>query len=182
MEILDVWSKFKEHITVFPDFKDALNLGCNLEDLAEIEDQIDLIIPSDFKTIYLTNNGQKGNIGGIFIASSGYSKFSKLYFLELKKIPITLERLKDVDVFDSGMIPFAVDDEGDSMDDVYCINSKTGEINLLWVAAIDWTITILILIKKETAKHIQWNYSIYNCYFISMITKIYIQQYQNIII
>jgi len=140
MDILDAWNKFKDRLSLYSISEESLNPGCKLEFLSKIEAQIGLKFPNDFKSLYLTNNGQKLNDDKIFKASSGWSKFSKLYFLELEKIPIIMDKLKNVDVFDSGLIPFAVDDMGDSMDDVYCIDSKTEEVYLLWVAAIDWTL------------------------------------------
>ncbi len=142
MDIISVWNKFKDKIKLFQVFEDVLNPGCKKEDLAKIEDQLELKFPGDFKKLYLTNNGQKGKTEGIFKASSGYSKFSKLKFIEIDKIPEISNYLEanDVDVFTPEIIPFAADDEVESMDDVYCIDSKTGEIYLLWTLAVDWTL------------------------------------------
>jgi len=142
MDILKTWNKFKAKTTVFPDFEDDLNPGCRIEDITKVEEKMELKFPNDLKTLYLTNNGQKGKGEGIFKASSGYSKFSKLYFLDIDKILhiYNLLNANKVDVFAPELIPFAVDDEGEPMDDVYCIDSKTGEIYLLWVNAIDWTL------------------------------------------
>ncbi|MHA1150485.1 MAG: SMI1/KNR4 family protein [Promethearchaeota archaeon] len=142
MDFSDTWNKFKDQISVFPIFKTALNPGCKKEDLIKFENRMKLKLPNDLKTLYLTNNGQKGNVDGIFKASSGYSKFSKLKFLEINKIVNIIDILnsKNVDVFTPEMIPFAADDEGGSIDDIYCIDSQTEEIYLLWVATIDWTL------------------------------------------
>ena len=142
MDITEVWNKFKDKITLFLIFKDVLNPGCNMEDLSKLEDQMELKFPNDLKTLYLANNGQKEKVEGIFKASSGYSKFSKLKFLDIDKILIVFHFLdtREVDVFTPELIPFAVDAEGDSMDDVYCIDSKTEEIYLLWVLTPDWTL------------------------------------------
>jgi cell wall assembly regulator SMI1 len=140
-DIVAAWNKFKDQIIVYPPFKEVLNPGSNKEYLNKIEKQMEVTFPDDFKTLYLTNNGQKSNEDGIFKASSGYSKFNKLCFLEIDKVLIIWNMLnvKEIDVFTPEMIPFAVDGEEDAIDDVYCINSKTEEVYLLWVSTIDWT-------------------------------------------
>ncbi len=143
MNIETNWNTFKIKLKCFPKLFEDLNEGCKEIEIENIEMKIDIKFPLELRLLYLLNNGQKGKTDGIFKAVSGYSKFSKVKFLNLQKLLIVWQILKsyeELDVFDPTLIPFASDRDDDAIDDVYCIDSITEEIYLLWVATPDWTL------------------------------------------
>jgi hypothetical protein len=141
----NTWSLFKDTIKVFPQLANDLNRGCQQSDITAIGKKMGTVLPDALKRLYVLNNGQRGEADGIFKAVSGYSKFSKVFFLPLDKILAVWQYLradKPIDVFRPNDIPFAADrcvtqQNIHSMDDVFCMDSETGEVFLLWTAFPD---------------------------------------------
>lgn len=96
--------------------------------------------PAQLYEIYSLSNGQNESMKGVFHAKSGVSKVSYPKYLKFEQIhPFikTLNQIKYLDVFDSTFIPFATDSLT-SPDDVYCYDTATRKIMLLWVSAPDY--------------------------------------------
>ncbi len=142
MEIQTLWNEFQSTISGFPKLLADLNPGCSKSEITEVEKTIGVNLPVDLKTLYSMNNGQSNINLGIFKAVSGYSKHTKAAFLGLKQVVSiwTNLREKQLDVFHDSLIPFAVSYEQGLLNDVYCVDSNTQEVYLLWVNTADWTL------------------------------------------
>ncbi len=113
-----------------------LNPSCTEIDLLLLEKQLNLSLPENLKAIYLENDGQKGDAPGIF---RGIPPGSDSRFLPLKKVVQVWQELnddKDLNVFKPLLVPFATD----SIYDVYCVDSSTEIVYLLWTGGPDWTL------------------------------------------
>ena len=136
-----MWNDFLQVLQIhYPSSNDSIHSGCNLDELAVVETSLHLSIPPELQAVYLANNGQRTNTAGIFKAVSGYNKYSRLSFLPLSSVISAWNQLCDdkVDVFRPSDIPFAASyiDVG-KFDDIYCVDTLTGAVFLLWVACFD---------------------------------------------
>ncbi len=134
-----LWHEFLQVIKCYPTLFEDLNNGCEINEIEQVEKTMNLSFPSDLRSVYLSNNGQKGSQDGIFKAVSGYNKYSRPKLLDTKSIVTVWRTLSEktyTNVFKASYIPFAADNI-ESADDVYCIDSNTGEVFLLWVLIYD---------------------------------------------
>jgi cell wall assembly regulator SMI1 len=84
--IKNTWSLFKDTIKAFLQLANDLKTGCQQSDITAIEKKMGNVLPDALKKLYVLNNGQRVETDGIFKAISGYSKFSKVFFLTLDKM------------------------------------------------------------------------------------------------
>lgn len=130
MEIKILWQKF---MTAFA--PSTFNPGINTQQI----DTVGIRLPKELKEIYLLSNGQDEKSIGIFQSKSGYGKFSRPRLLSIEQIDVLWYELKEtkyLDVFELWYIPFAVNSI-ECSDDVFCFDTQTGKILLLWVLAWD---------------------------------------------
>lgn len=105
----------------------------------EQQQKIPQDFPNDLRLVLNLSNGQNLSNPGVFEAKSGYSKVSKLKLLNLEQtlaLKATLQNTADLDVFNTNMTPFAVDNLN-SPDDVFCLEAETNRVWLLWVGISD---------------------------------------------
>lgn len=101
-------------------------------------------LPQELISLYLAHDGQTTQDKGIFKSLHGYDVYLRPYFLSFDyvlKLWKYLNDYEDLDVFKPQYIPFACDRlEFNGCDNIYCLDSVTGEVFLLAIAALDWTL------------------------------------------
>ena len=130
---------FINSLRCYGDVYENINSGCDDADILCAEVVINHDFPVDLAELYRTYNGQSNDILGIFKSLSGYNKYTRPCFLSLKDVCTLYKKLSArpyIDVFDSKLIPFAVDSI-ETPDDVICYDIETGVIYLLWVMITD---------------------------------------------
>lgn len=134
-----MWDEYLKILKCYPKLYEDLNCGCQEEEIQRVENIVGIRFPEELRSVYLKNDGQKGNTDGIFKAISGYDKYSRPRFLPIASVATAWRNLcndENLDIFEKTYIPFAIDNEK-KMDDVYCINVESGDIYLLWVLIDD---------------------------------------------
>lgn len=90
---IPVWDEFLGKLKCYPGLIDDINVACTDEDIKRLENYIGIKIPDTLASIYLRNNGQKGEKEGIFKAVSGYDKYSRLKFLDIDSVASVWQQL-----------------------------------------------------------------------------------------
>lgn len=144
MDIISEWNNYKELIKPYSSLK--LNGGCSENEILQCEKILGCDFPEDLRQLYLQNNGEKENSEGIFKIVYGYDIYRRAKFLRLEDIKIVWRKLyedKEIqDVFFPTDIPFACNFYNKSIETIFCIDSRSQNIYLLSVLAIDWTLPV----------------------------------------
>lgn len=139
------WNAFLNAIKSFKPLFDDLNGPSSEVEIINAEYELKLSFLEELNNVYLSNNGQLGNEKGVFKALSGYDVYKRPKLLSFSSIinlkNVLLKNSNFGAYFKSTYIPFACDDEN-YPDNVFCVDSESGEVYLLWVSTPDWTLPV----------------------------------------